>query len=381
MATWCADRFRILPPFVAVLLLFALTLPLVAEHEWDGVARIVAVGDAHGDFDGYVQLLRAAGVIDRKNRWTAGAGHLVQLGDVVDRGPDSRKIMDLLMKLEGQAEKAKGRVHLLLGNHEAMNMYGDLRYVSPDEYSAFRSKRSSELRDQLFEVVLRQREQDGTEVPDEEAAKKEWYRDHPLGWVEHRLAFAPEGKYGKWLRKKNAVIRINQVLFVHGGISPKYLPLSLEEINERVREELSDFSKLEGGMVADSEGPLWYRGLSQEPESESGQEHVGRLMEKYGVKHVVVGHTPTLSAVLPRFGGRVVLIDVGLSREYGGPPACLIVNQSELEILHRGRILAFPDGDEELQAYLEAVAAMDPEPSRIWQRVSEFLTLPIAADP
>src|SRR5262245_10688082 len=105
-----------------------LTVPkLAAQSEFSGVERVVAVGDVHGDYAGFVWVLRAAGIIDAKERWIGGKAHLVQTGDVVDRGGDSRKAMDLLMSLEKQAAKAGGRVHALIGNHEAMNLYGDLR--------------------------------------------------------------------------------------------------------------------------------------------------------------------------------------------------------------------------------------------------------------
>jgi hypothetical protein len=375
------NRLPLLSKLTLALILLAATLPLFAEHEWKGVSRIVAVGDVHGDYENFVNLLQAAGVIDRRNRWIAGRAHLVQIGDMLDRGPDSRKVMDLLMKLEEQAARAKGRVHVLLGNHEAMNMYGDLRYVSPGEYEAFRTSRSPKLRDLFIEAALRQYRSEGVEISEEETLKDQWRNDYPLGWVEHRQAFAPEGRYGKWLREKNAAIKIDDILFVHGGISPKYLSLSLEEINDTVREELRDPDRVENGLVRDPEGPLWYRGLSQEPESEAASAHVDSVLARHGVKHIVVGHTTTFAAVLPRFQGKVVLIDVGLSKDYGGPLACLLVEGSKLEVLHGGRVLAFPDGEREFEAYLEAVAAMGPEPSRIREMITRFLAVPVAEEP
>src|SRR5579872_432215 len=82
-----------------------------AQAEWTGVERVVAVGDIHGDYNGFVEVLRMAGVIDPANHWIGGKMHLVQVGDVADRGPDTRKIMDLLMDLEKQATQAGGHVH------------------------------------------------------------------------------------------------------------------------------------------------------------------------------------------------------------------------------------------------------------------------------
>jgi hypothetical protein len=118
---------------------FSIAVALHAQDSWTGVERIVAVGDIHGDYHQFVRVLRSAAVIDRQGNWIAGKAHLVQLGDVVDRGPDSRKAMDLLVRLENQAREQGGHVHALIGNQEAMNVYGDLHYVTNGELAAFRN--------------------------------------------------------------------------------------------------------------------------------------------------------------------------------------------------------------------------------------------------
>ena len=117
----------------AALLLAAAPANRAPEDVWTGIDRVVAIGDVHGDCDQLVALLRSAGLIDAQEKWCGGKTHLVQTGDLLDRGPDSRRAMDLLMRLEGEAISAGGELHLLIGNHEAMNLYGDLRYVSAGE--------------------------------------------------------------------------------------------------------------------------------------------------------------------------------------------------------------------------------------------------------
>src|SRR3990170_6802605 len=116
---------------VATGLLTAPTLPVAAAAscEIDRIERIVAVGDVHGAYDQLVDILRTAGLLDARMRWSGRRTHLVQLGDVVDRGPDSRKVLDLLRRIEGDARRAGGAVHVLLGNHEVMRMLGDFRYT------------------------------------------------------------------------------------------------------------------------------------------------------------------------------------------------------------------------------------------------------------
>ncbi|RPJ53211.1 MAG: protein-tyrosine-phosphatase [Acidobacteria bacterium] len=344
--------------------------PLLAQDEFPAADRIVAVGDVHGDFDRFSALLRDAGVIDKKQKWIGGRTHLVQTGDFVDRGPESRKVMDLLMRLEEQALKAGGRVHVLLGNHETMNLFGDLRYVTEGEYAAFRTPRSKEVRDAYFEEYVQAALQKGHEAEEERRLRSKWYAEHPLGWFEHRFAFGPNGTYGKWLRQKNAVIKIGGILFLHAGISPKYSAWSIRQINDAVRKELADFALLENGVVTDSAGPLWYRGLAEAPEADAS-DAVDDLLARHQVKHIVVGHTPTRGAVLPRFGGKVILIDVGLSEFYGGPLACLIVEKTRFQALHRGTPLDLPLGTETgWSAYVKAAAALDPPPSPLEPLIS-----------
>ncbi len=312
------------------------------KDTWSGVQRIVAVGDVHGDYEQFVRTLRAAGIIDPQNQWAGGETHLVQTGDIPDRGPDSRKTMDLLMRLEKQAKRAKGFVHALIGNHEAMNLYGDLRYVHPGEYEAFRQPDSGEVRNAHY----------------------------PPGYAEHRLQFAPDGKYGRWVGQHNAIVKINAILFLHGGIGPDYVPLTVPEINDRVRGELADFNKLRGGLVMDAQGPLWYRGLAQN-ETESEGSHLRALLERHGAKRIVMGHTSVAKAVMPRFGGRAIFIDVGMSAFYGGPPACLLIEGDELFAIHRGEKIPLPttDSPKALLAYLKKVAALDPAPSPLAKNI------------
>lgn len=348
LAALCANAFGRLAP---------------ADDTWSAPVRVVAVGDVHGDFDALVAVLRDASLVDEKLKWTGARAHLVQTGDRLDRGGASRKVMDLLIRLEKEAAKAGGRVHSLTGNHETMNMLGDLRYVVPEEFAAFQGPDSVHYRDEQIERVVKGRRDRG-ELPPTAAERRALEEQFPLGWVEHRLAFAPKGTYGGWIARANAVIKVGDALFLHGGLSPKYADFSLADLNERVRREMAEPDRMTALLSQDPEGPLWYRGLAL-----GGPEllpHVEAVLARHGVKRIVIGHTPTEGLVLPRYGGRVVQIDVGLARAYGGPPAALVLEEGKAVALHRGRKLPLPEADgEPLVAYVREVAALEPESAKL----------------
>ena len=284
-------RFATLGIFFLVLSLQAGTAHAqqkVRPHTWSGIERIVAVGDVHGDHDQFLKTLFSAGVIDPANRWAAGKTHLVQTGDLFDRGPDSRKAMDLLMKLEAEAEKAGGKVHCLAGNHEEMILRGDWRYVHPGEVQAFGDN------------------------------------------DKYRAAIGPEGLYGKWIRKHNGVIKINNILFLHGGLGGAYATMSLDKLNEGIRKGLATGT----GMARDSNGPLWHRALAKGDDA-SINEQVKPIFKTHGVNHIVLGHTP-FGRIIPKAGGKVILIDVGMSKAYGGPAGCLVIEKGVFYAAYAG---------------------------------------------
>jgi hypothetical protein len=303
-----------------------------------GVERIVAVGDVHGAYDRFVGILKTASLVDDRLRWSGGKAHLVQLGDVVDRGPDSRKALDLLQRLEGEAARAGGAVHALLGNHEAMRILGDLRFVTPGEYEQFATQQSDETR--------RRYVQSATSNPGE---RETLLKETPLGFLEMRVAFGRDGVYGKWLRTLNAAAKINGILFLHGGISPAVASMTCETINATVRRELtSDLDKTRAAalqsLTAREDGPLWYRGLAQE--ADSFESEFGQILSKQAARGIVIAHTVVPDGrIRVRFGGRLVQMDTGMQAAYvqGG-------RASALEITSAGTTAIYEDRRDPLDA-------------------------------
>ena len=303
-------------------------------------SRIVAVGDLHGDYAAWRDIAGAAGLVNSNGRWTGGRTTLVQVGDVVDRGSDSLKIVRDLMRLQKEAPKQGGRVIVLVGNHEAMNITGDLRYVTPGEFTAFATRNSVEMRDRLYEakkaeIEAKYRARDPSLTPS--AIRSAWIEDTPLGWVEQRLAWTPDGEVGRWVIRNPAVAMVAGNLFVHGGISAEYSKLQLAELNRKVAAALSALDRSPDSIINSPLGPLWYRGLvtrdskvSEIPAVPAGtaarppiEEELATVLKAYGARRIIVGHTPNLKGVQILYGGRLVTIDSGNSSYYRGTPSYL----------------------------------------------------------
>lgn len=291
--------------------------------------RIIAIGDLHGDHAAFRAIVEAAGLVDSAGRWIGGDAILVQTGDVPDRGPDSLLIIRDLMRLQGEAQAAGGRVVTLIGNHEAMNVIGDLRYVHDNEFAVFRTPESRRLRRSYYrehqdeiERIYRWRES----ALSEDQIRRLWLEEVPLGGAELLLAWGPDGEIGQWLAGNPAVVRVGDTLFAHGGISDAYSAFSLAEMNGRAVAAIASRNGSPDAIISDPEGPLWYRGYFLRDEGgefalvppEDAEPEVARVLAAYGARRIVVGHTPSLGGIRILLDGRLIAIDTGISAHYGG---------------------------------------------------------------
>ena len=341
---------------------------------------LIAIGDVHGDFDDFVAILQRTGLIDKQKHWTGGKATFVQAGDLLDRGPKPREVMDLMISLEKEAAQAGGQVVGLLGNHEMMNIMGDLRYVTAANYASFADGNSEERQKAAYDDYVKWGASHRSlvaELPQPmELTEAEWMARHPAGFIEHREAFSPQGEYGKWLRGKSAVAEINGIIFLHGGISPDVAKMKIDAINTQIRSEIKEFdaakqylqneklilpffnlqeiaSVLQAEIIAErksnvppnqerqakileflkfndwlsvkEDGPLWFRGYDRWTD-EQGVPQAGKVLEAYQATHIVVGHTVQKGGrIRPRFGNEVFLIDTGMLSSYypGGHPSAL----------------------------------------------------------
>lgn len=335
--------------FARLIAAFAAITLAACAHAADNPQRVVAIGDLHGDYAAYLDIVEAAGVADERGRWTGGQTVLVQLGDVPDRGPDTRKIIEHLEKLQAAAARGGGEVVVLVGNHEAMNVIGDLRYVTEEEFAAFRTNDSKALRDRLFEAYKKDLiafyRQADPEITEGQAREK-WFAENPLGKFEQRQAWSPKGAIGAWVIGHPAIVKIGDTLFVHGGISVETAARPLETINAEVQAELAKGESLAESILTDPLGPLWYRGnIARDepapppapppapaadgtvpppvPARPSIPDELTQVLAAYGAKRLVVAHTPNLAGIVAAEGGRLLRVDTGISAYYGGPRSYL----------------------------------------------------------
>ena len=370
-------------PLILFLLLFAAD-PVVAkakkidDYHWTGVERVVAIGDLHGDYEQYINVMQSAGLVNERGKWSGGKTHLVQTGDITDRGVHSRKIIDHLMKLARQAKKKGGYVHMLIGNHEAMNVVGDLRYVTEGEFTAFTTSNSARLQDLQWQrqVEWMRANMLTFEELDLVAFRDKWELRVPLGWVEHRQGWALNGHYGQWVNENPVAIQVNDTIFLHGGISAEYCKFSLQSLTEQVMEAMENYQPSVTTIVNDPLGPLWYRGLAQEIEADVFSRTLDNILTRYGARRIVIGHTPTGGVVWPRFDQRVVVNDTGIAAYYGSHKGVLELTAAGATAIYGDQRIPLPSKNDGREEYLRAVIEADSNNAQLKARLAGMLAVP-----
>lgn len=355
-----------------------------SQVEWKGVERVVAFADVHGAYTELTALLQSQGIVDGDLHWSAGKTHLVSLGDLLDRGDDSRKVMDLLMRLQTEAAAAGGQVHVVVGNHEAMNVLGDLRYVVRGEYAAYINDEDPATREARRKEFL-SRQAGRTEADFDQL--------FPPGYFGQRRMLGPDGKYGEWLLAQPAAIVVNDTVYMHGGPSLALGDRSIAELDRDYAAAVSAYLSAEAplgeaGLLvfedpyakraqnaqarldalppgeaksalapkvarfvqADDDpmigpnGPNWYRGGALC--NECAEADVLRpFLRRTGVKRVVVGHTVARNGTaVSRFDGAFVKLDAGMNHAvYHGRPAALVSDASGSRVAYANPTVAPAD--------------------------------------
>jgi hypothetical protein len=243
---------------------------------------IGVISDIHGQYSIYIDLLRETGIIDEKLNWNFGKGHLVVLGDMFDRGNMVTEVLWHLFGLEKQAEKAGGRVHVLLGNHEFMVLRNDLCSINEKYWKV-------------------------------EEISKTGYAD----------LYSDKSVLGKWLRSKPVVITIDNIIFVHGGISTEMIHRNLhfKQINRFFTNNIigkNQWVVYEDELLKflnEANGPLWYRGYFYD--TDFCESEIDSILDFYRKKHIVVGHTPN-ETITSLFDNKILGADTGIGHNKPG---------------------------------------------------------------
>lgn len=315
------------------------SLPTTASNREESVCRmqppgrVVAIGDLHGNFEGWVQILRMADLLDRKGGWIGGDTTLIMTGDVVGRGGFPKRIYLWIRRLMREASEAGGRFEFLLGNHEAMSMHHIHSYTTVEEYRDFAPP--SELDQIALRSTLIALPSPAGADSQRASAMFDMGRmqEEPLGWLEFRRAMAPTGMVGRWLVQRPTLFIVGKTLFVHGGLHPRYSVWKPEELNSRIQTEMMRYQpyfELDNRSPALAEdGPHWYR-IAMRKSAAALKAELDETLGNWDLDRMVVGHTPTFlidarspGQVLSRDQGRLMCIDVGIGRAYGAKLAAL----------------------------------------------------------
>ncbi|WP_018624300.1 metallophosphoesterase [Kangiella aquimarina] len=346
-------------------------------------SKTVVLTDVHGDYVSLISLLKATNVINDELEWSGNTATLISLGDNLDRGAESRKVIDLFMRLEDEAANSGGNVIVLLGNHEIMNIIADLRYVSDQEFLAFKPEESASYRESVYQDYLNY-----SNLEHSSESLKSFNRLYPPGYFGLVEAYSHSGKYGKWLLEKDTVKVFQDRLYLHAGISEELLDLGFSEqqINRQIRQTVKSYSELyhefielglfkhyfnkrerievleallagqikqdrftkrsilkkaeefielSQSLLITTKGPVWYRGniyCHEYMESHT----IEKALKHFGVKQVLVGHTPDDSRVArSRFDGKLILLDTGmLQAYYKGQPTAAVIENNQLRLVN-----------------------------------------------
>ncbi len=278
--------------------------------------RVVAIGDLHGDLASAREALRLAGAIDGQDKWIGGKMVLVQVGDQLDRGDDEPQILQLLERLADEASQSGGAVHVLNGNHELMNVVGDLRYVTPDGMHDYAN----------------------VKVP----TNARFPPGFPADAKGRAAAFAPGSELARKLAERNTIAIVGDTLFAHAGVLQKHITYGVGRINDEVRRFLRGELPTLPEVVGSDDAPVWTRVFGGPASAEACHELEG-VLAALAVKRLVVGHTVQPSGITNACDGRVYRVDVGLSDYYGkNQTQVLELTASGAKVLTSGSSLPSP---------------------------------------
>jgi len=340
------------------------------EFRFETDSPVYVIGDIHGAYTAVVKTLKNSKLIDSNNQWIGGSAHFVSVGDLMDRGPASRKVMDLFIQLQQQADSAGGKFHVILGNHEVMNLVGDLRYLSKEEISEFASDETPQQRKKAYKKYLR-----ASGLRHSEDVLLKFDSEYTPGFFARQQAFSKTGKYGQWLLSLPFVIQINDQLFAHGGLSKITATYTLADFNTeskkglitylnrwralvkkigisalipykqrvsfvnklRASKQKKQFLNAEKHFILSSQGPTWYRGNAQcHPYFE--KEILADTLSNWNAKHLWVGHTTSQTKKpLTRLDGMLTIMDTGmLTSHYKGAPWIGRFSKTEAPTFYHG---------------------------------------------
>lgn len=305
--------------------------------------RVVAIGDLNASLATLQNILRGLRLVNRQGEWTARNTHLVQLGDIFNRGGGARAALEWLLRLQKEAPLRGSEVTILLANHEVMTAMGVEAYCSEEEYLSFATAAQRRAWPGKVQRAMRTIYQDypkGGPILPLNPRVAAWRAVNAPGQFAMRRALGPRGRLGRAIRRLPVAVQIGDTVFSHSALTPRWAKLGIDGLNEAAQELWDEAPSFYNDLPAksmfrDEHGPLWNRALVAGNWTKVHQQ-LSFSLKKLGARRMVVGHTMTRhlkggtdGVILSRHRGRVVCIDVGLGRQMPGPCTALLIENGQ----------------------------------------------------
>lgn len=305
--------------------------------------RVVAIGDLNASLEALQNILRGLHLVNRKGEWTARNTHLVQLGDIFNRGGGARAALEWLLRLKKEAPLRGSEVTVMLANHEVLTAMGGEAYCSEEEYLSFATAAQRHAWPGKVQKATRAIYQDhpkGGPILPLSPRVAVWRALNAPGQSAMRRALGPRGRLGKAIRRLPVALQIGDTVFSHSALTPRWARLGIDGLNEAAlqlwKEAPNFYNDLpKKSMFRDEHGPLWNRDLVVGSSAKVRQQ-LGSSLKRLGARRMVVGHTMTRhlkggadGVILSRHRGRIVCIDVGLGRGTPGPCTALLIEDGQ----------------------------------------------------
>jgi len=228
---------------------------------------IWSFSDSHGGYDGIITSLKKVALVDAKENWIGANARVIYTGKLIGHGADTRKLLDLFIRLERQAQDSGGLFQVVMDDSGLKTLIGDVKTLAREEFVAFAQQESKAMRAKYYQQFAQYRQKwrqiktlastDSTLSSSEIDHANSVFDDlHPHGFFARYEAFLPSSKYGQWLLQRPFIVKHDRYLFAHGGLSSQLSEESITSLNQALQNQLTRYLSDWHGLIASGDLPV-----------------------------------------------------------------------------------------------------------------------------